>query len=122
MVVGVFGAISTAVVALGSMLIGLVSSPFVLVVAGVAGIVTAFAYLLGSGNTTVSRLIDGFMKMVEFLDHALGSWHGFTAALVTLWDQLSYYWEVVWNDIKSISSTVWEWLKATFPEVVYGWG
>jgi len=117
-----FVAIAGAVFSLGAALIALVTSPIAIVIAGLATLVTAFAYAIGGGNTFVERTVSGFVKIVEFLDKMLGSWHGFTAGLVTLWHQLEYYWDSTWLSIKSAATTVWEFLKSEFPNVVYGWG
>ena len=91
-------------------------------VAGIAGLVTAFAYFIGAGDTAVGRTIDGFTKIVEFLDVMFGSWQGFTQGVVTLWHQLEYFWEDIWLNIKGVAIAIWEYLKAEFPNVIYGWG
>lgn len=62
-----FLAIGKIVAGVGVILINLVTSPFALVIAGIAAVATAFLYLGGSGTDATSRIKSGFERVLGFI-------------------------------------------------------
>lgn len=109
-VIKVFGAIGQAILGVGKLFVFLVTSPIGLVIVGIAAIATAFAYLIGAGDSATGRIIDGFMKIINFLDHLLGSWEGFTSGIGMLWDQVIDYIAEGFTKLKEWLLNAWEYL------------
>ena len=102
-------------------IIFLVTTPFGLLLAGLAAIVAGIAYGIGAGDTFASRMIDGFMKIVSSLDVMLGSWAGFTQSLATVWHQAGFILLDTWIRVQNMLLNLWSDLKTYFANIWYEW-
>lgn len=97
----------TMATTVGAAIAFLVTEPIGWLLAGLAGLAIGFAYLAGSGDSATSRIIDGFMKIVEFLDHMLGSWEGFKQGALVIWDALKYEMLAIWLGLEAKMESMW---------------
>jgi len=106
----VLSAISGMVSGITSMLVFLVTTPFGLVITGLTAIAMGFAYAIGEGNGFVERIVSGFVQIVSFMDHMLGSWEGLNQGMEIVWSQLAYFLLECWINVKNYLMNGWEYL------------
>jgi hypothetical protein len=90
-----------------------------------AAAVALGGYLLATsdaGKKMGVGIASALVSVLEFLDPMLGSWSGFTAGLSVIWIKGVGMLRQAWIGFKGFLNDQWESLKASFPDVVYGWG